>query len=270
MERLQKRLLTKVARASHDHDLVEPGDKILVGMSGGKDSYVMLHLLQRLQARAPFEFELVAVHLDQGQPGFPTDILERWLESQDVPHHIVRKHTYGIVVDKTAPGKAFCSMCSRMRRGILYVTAQELGCTKIALGHHRDDSIETLMLNLLYSGQIKAMPPRLTSDDGRNVVIRPLMYCAEVDIAALAAQIGFPILPCTLCSQQPDLKRAKVKALLDELHADNPNVRGNMFAALSNVQPTHLLDTQLRKLYGLERMVGDDDSLAAIEGSSCA
>lgn len=268
MERLQRRLLRKVARASQKHDLIAPGDRILVGMSGGKDSYVLLHLLQQLARRVPFDLELVAVHLDQGQPGFPTHILEDWLARQPgLDWHIVRRPTYDIVVDKTQPGKAYCSMCSRLRRGILYDTAVELGCTKIALGHHRDDSIETLMLNLLYSGQIKAMPPRLVSDDRRNVVIRPLIACAEADIAALAEALAFPILPCTLCSQQPDLKRAKVKALLDELHADNANVRGNLFAALSNVQPTHLMDDALRERLGLDEVVGDDETLAALEGA---
>ena len=266
MDHLERRLLSKVARASQDFGLIEPGDKIMVGMSGGKDSYVMLHLLQGIQRRVPFSFDLIAVHLDQGQPGFPVDTLEAWLEKQDVPHKIVRKHTYEIVMEKTAPGKAYCSMCSRLRRGILYNTAVELGCTKIALGHHRDDSIETLMLNLLYAGQIKAMPPLLHSDDGRNTVIRPLIYCAEKDIATLAQTVGFPILPCTLCSTQPDLKRAQVKRLLNELDAANPHVRGNVFAALSNVRPTHLLDQQLRELYGDDRMRGVDDTLAALEG----
>jgi tRNA 2-thiocytidine biosynthesis protein TtcA len=266
MERLERRLLSRVARASQDHDLIEPGDRIMVAMSGGKDSFVMLHLLEAIQRRVPFAFELLPVHLDQKQPGFGVDILRGWLEDHGLPFHILEEDTYSIVKEKTPEGKAYCSMCSRLRRGILYNAAVELGCTKIALGHHRDDSIETLMLNLLYSGQIKAMPPRLTSDDGRNVVIRPLMYCAEAEIAQLAAEVGFPIQPCTVCSQQPDLKRARVKALLTELNDENPNVRGNLFAALSNVRPTHLLDRDLRGLYGLDNMVGDDESLAALEG----
>jgi tRNA 2-thiocytidine biosynthesis protein TtcA len=266
MERLEQRLIAKVARASIDFDLLEPDDRVMVAMSGGKDSYVMLHLLRALQRRTPFSFELIAVHLDQGQPGFPVHLLEGWLAGQDVPHHIVREPTYGVVVDKTPAGKAYCSMCSRLRRGILYNTAVKLGCTKIALGHHRDDSIETLMLNLLYGGQLKAMPPRLRSDDGRNTVIRPLIYCAEADIAELASGLAFPILPCTLCSTQPDLKRAKVKQILDTLQDENPHVRSNLFAALSNVRPTHLLDPKLRELYGLERMTGVDETLVALEG----
>jgi tRNA 2-thiocytidine biosynthesis protein TtcA len=266
MERLEQRLLGRLARASIDFQLLEPHDRVMVGMSGGKDSYVLLHLLRTLQQRTPFPFELIAVHLDQGQPGFPVHTLEAWLAAQDVPHHIIREHTYEVVVDKTPAGKAFCTMCSRLRRGILYSTAVRLGCTKIALGHHRDDSIETLMLNLLYGGQVKAMPPRLRSDDGRNTVIRPLIYCAEADIAQLATELNFPILPCTLCSTQPDLKRAKVKALLDELHAENPHVRSNLFAALSNVRPSHLLDPKLRELYGVEQLSGADESLAALEG----
>lgn len=266
MERLERRLMTRVARASRDHDLIEPGDRIMVGMSGGKDSFVMLHLLEGIQRRVPFDFELVAVHLDQKQPGFPVEILRAWLEDHGRPFRIIERDTYSIVKDKTPEGKAYCSMCSRLRRGILYSTAVEMGCTKIALGHHRDDSIETLMLNLFYSGQIKAMPPRLTSDDGRNIVIRPLIYCAEDEIAALASELSFPVQPCTVCSQQPDLKRAKIKSMLTELTADNPNVRGNLFAALSNVRATHLLDRDLRALYGLDRMVGDDEGLLAVEG----
>jgi tRNA 2-thiocytidine biosynthesis protein TtcA len=268
MDRLERRLLTQVAKASDEHRLLEPGDKVMVAMSGGKDSYVMYHLLRQLQRKAPFRFELVAVHLDQGQPGFPTHILEGWMASQDLPWHIIREHTYAIVKDKTAPGKAYCSMCSRLRRGILYTTAVEMGCTKIALGHHRDDSIETLMMNLLYGGQIKAMPPRLVSDDGRNTVIRPLIGCAEAEIAELARSLAFPILPCTLCSEQPDLARARVKRLLDDLDAENPLVRKNLFAALSNVRPSHLLDP---KLLGGAEPTGVDEALAALEGAGgCA
>jgi tRNA 2-thiocytidine biosynthesis protein TtcA len=235
----------------------------MVCMSGGKDSYVLLHLLRAIQARAPFRFELVAVHLDQHQPGFDTGVVRRFLEAQGVEHRIVSEDTYSIVVDKTPAGKAYCSMCSRLRRGILYNTAVELGCTKLALGHHRDDSIETLMLNLLYAGQLKAMPPRLTSDDGRNVVIRPLIHCAEKDVAALAAALGFPVQPCTVCSRQPDLKRARVKALLDQLEGETPNLRANVYAALSNVRPSHLLDPALRAAAG-DASPDEDDAAVAL------
>jgi tRNA 2-thiocytidine biosynthesis protein TtcA len=239
----------------------------MVGMSGGKDSYVMWHLLTEVQRKAPFRFELIAVHLDQGHPGFPLHLLEGWLVNNGVPHRILREHTYAIVREKTPAGKAYCSMCSRLRRGILYNAAVEMGCTKIALGHHRDDAIETLMLNLLYGGQIKAMPPRLVSDDGRNVVIRPLIFCAEAEIAELARQLEFPVVPCSLCSQQPDLKRAAVKALIDRLDAENGQVRRNMFAALSNVRPSHLLDSTLRGAND----VGEDEAIAALEGGgACA
>lgn len=267
MERLERRLLDEVARASKDFGLLEPGDRVAVGMSGGKDSYVLLHLLRRIQERAPFPFSLVAVHLDQGQPGFPTHVLEDWLRASGVEWHIIREPTYPIVKEKTVPGKAYCSMCSRLRRGILYSWCAQNGITKLALGHHRDDSVETLMLNLLYAGQIKAMPARLTSDDGRNTVIRPLMYSAEAEIAELARELRFPILPCTLCSQQPDLKRAKVKALIDDLHAENGHVRQNLFAALSNVRPTHLLDRDLLAAVAPDGPVGHDEHLAALAGT---
>ena len=265
MSRLEARLLRKTALASRDFGLLEPNDRIMVGMSGGKDSYVMLHLLRILAARMPFKVELIPTHLDQGQPGFPTEILTNWMAQQGLEHHVIREHTYEIVKAKTPEGKAYCSMCSRMRRGILYTSAQRLKCTKIALGHHRDDAIETLMLNLLYAGQIKAMPPRLVSDDGRNIVIRPMINCAEADIAQLASEMDFPILPCTLCSSQPDLKRAKIKALITELHEDNPNVRGSMYAALSNVVPSHLMDEKIKGLMREADLRADDDSLTTLE-----
>lgn len=264
LARLEQRLMAKVARASLDHGLVEAGDRIMVCLSGGKDSYVMWHLLERIRTRVPFDFELVGVHLDQHQPGFDSGVVEQWLLDRGAEHRIVREDTYRIVVDKTPQGKAYCSMCSRLRRGILYNAAVELGCNKLALGHHRDDSITTLLMNLLYAGSIKAMPPRLRSDDGRNVVIRPLIYAAEDDIRDLAIGLGFPIQPCTVCSRQPDLKRAKVEQLLTELSADNANVRGNLFAALSNVVPSHLMDPKL----AVDDPRGDDEALAALEGGA--
>lgn len=264
MDVLEQRLLGKVARASRAWDLLAPDDRILVAMSGGKDSYVLFDLLRTLQARVPFRYELVAVHLDQHQPGFDTAVVARHLAGLGVEHHVLSEDTYSVVVENTPAGKAYCSLCSRLRRGILYTAAQRLGCTKIALGHHRDDSIETLLLNLLYAGQIKAMPPRLVSDDGRNVVIRPLIECAEADIAELARRKAFPVQPCTVCSRQPDLKRAKVKGLLDALDAENPTVRANVFAALANVRPSHLLDRTLVR----EGEVADAaEALAAVEGS---
>lgn len=262
MDALERRLLAKVGRASRQFDLLAPDDRVMVAVSGGKDSYGLLHLLRLLRDRAPFRFELLAVHLDQHQPGFDSGLVARHLASTGVPYEVISEDTYRVVVDKTPPGKAYCSMCSRLRRGILYTAAQRLGCTKIALGHHRDDSIETLLLNLLYGGQIKAMPPRLRSDDGRNVVIRPLALCAEAELVELAALRGFPVQPCTVCSRQPDLKRARVKALLDQLDAESPTVRASVFAALGNVRPSHLLDPDLVRADA----TGADEVLAAIEG----
>ncbi len=260
-DRLELRLVRQLGKASKDFDLIAPGDKILVGVSGGKDSYTLLHLLRLTQRRVPFDFEILAVNLDQGQPGFQGQVLVDFFEAHDYPYKMLHADTYSVVTSKIPEGKTYCSLCSRMRRGILYNAAVELGCTKIALGHHRDDVIETLMLNLLYSGQIKAMPPRLKSDDGRNVVIRPLVYCDESEIAEFSRLMAFPILPCDLCGSQDGLQRQAVKGLLNHLSERNPNVKGNLFAALSNVQPSHLLDAKLRALSGLEEWVGTDESV---------
>jgi len=245
MTRLEKRLLNLVGRASKDFDLLQPGDRVMVCLSGGKDSYAMMVLLDGIRRKTPFDFELIAVNLDQVQPGFDQSVIVRWCDERGFPHHMVRQDTYSVVLDKVPEGKTYCSLCSRLRRGILYRTADELGCTKVALGHHRDDVIETLMLNLLYSGQIKAMPARLRSDDGRNVLVRPLAYCAEEDIAAFAEEQGFPILPCDLCGSQEGLYRKKIKRMLAELEADNPKVKSNLFAALAHVRPSHLYDPAL-------------------------
>jgi tRNA 2-thiocytidine biosynthesis protein TtcA len=250
IEKLERRLLSQVARASHDYRLIEPNDRILVAVSGGKDSMTLLYLLREIQHRAPFDFSLLAVNLDQGHPGFPEDVLPRYFEREGHEYRILKEDTYSIVKEKVPAGKAYCSLCSRLRRGILYTAARELSATKIALGHHRDDAIETLLLNLFYSGQIKSMPPRLQADDGYNVVIRPLALCAERDIAAFAAAKEFPIIPCDLCGSQDNLKRQRVKRLLAELEHENPQLRGNLTAALGNVRPSHLFD---RKLWnGLE------------------
>jgi len=245
LRQLGRRLLGQLAQASRDYALVEPGDHVLVAVSGGKDSYTMLDLLRQLQQRAPFDFTLVAVNIDQGHPGYPRHVLEEYLAREGYPAEFVCEDTYSVVKAKVPEGKTYCSLCSRLRRGILYTTAQRLGATKIALGHHRDDFTETLLLNLLYAGQIKAMPPRLVSDDGANVVIRPLCYAAEEDIAEYARLRAYPILPCDLCGSQENLKRQRVKRLISELHAENPNVRGNLFAALGNVRASHLLPPKL-------------------------
>ncbi len=257
--RLETRLIGNVARASAEFRLLEPDDRVLVAVSGGKDSHAMLYLLRTLQRRTPFSFSLIAVNVDQGHPGFPKRRLPDYFEAEGYDYRVVEEDTYSIVKAKIPEGNTYCSLCSRLRRGILYTLAADMGATKIALGHHRDDMIETLMLNLFYSGQIKSMPPRLTSDDGRNVVIRPLAYCSEEDLTAFAAERAFPIVPCDLCGSQDDLKRKQVKRLISDLHAENPNVRGNLFAALGNVRPTHLLDRDLSRVLGLAPSSRPDD-----------
>lgn len=215
----------------------------MVAISGGKDSYTLLHLLERARRRAPVPFEIVAVHLDQGQPGYDGTALEAWLHEQGYEHRIVREHTYRLVTKRIPEGQTYCSMCSRLRRGILYNVAESLDCTKIALGHHRDDAIETLMLNMMFNGSLSAMPAKLESDDGRNTVIRPLLYSSEQDIAAYSGQLEFPIIPCNLCGSQQNLWRQQVKQMLDDIEKRAPKVRQSMLAALKNVHTSHLLGT---------------------------
>ena len=265
MGRLEKRLLNQVAHTCQAHDLLTPGDRVMVGLSGGKDSYALMFLLEKIRRRVPFEFSLVGVNLDQGHPGFPQHVIREWCEAHGFEHQMLQRDTYSVVLEKVPAGKTYCSLCSRLRRGILYDTAVELGATRIALGHHRDDAIETLLLNLFYSGQIKAMPPLLHSDDGRNTVIRPLLACAEEEIAAYAEEQGFPIVPCDLCGTQENLYRQRIKRLLTELEADNRHVKGNLFAALSNVRVTHLMDPSLRA----EAPGALEEALGAIDGGSC-
>jgi len=216
----------------------------MVAISGGKDSYTLLHMLERARKRAPIAFELVAVHLDQGQPGYDGSALEAWLRREGYEHRIVREDTYQLVTKQIPQGQTYCSMCSRLRRGILYNVAESLGCTKIALGHHRDDAIETLMLNLMFNGSLSAMPAKLRSDDGRNTVIRPLLYSSERDIATYAEHLDFPIIPCNLCGSQENLWRQQVKQLLDDIETRAPQVRQSMLAALKNVHASHLLGTR--------------------------
>ena len=260
--RLEKRLMREIGKLNGDFNLIEPGDRIMVCLSGGKDSWVMLHLLRRIKERAQLDIELVAVNLDQMQPGFEQHRISDYLDEHGYTYKMLQRDTYSIVLDKIPAGKTFCSLCSRLRRGILYSAAEELGCNKIALGHHRDDLIETAMLNLLFSGQLKSMPPKLFADDGKNIVIRPLAYSDEGEIAEYAQLVGFPILPCNLCGSQKNMQRQEVKALIGRLHAQNNNVKGNMLAALSYVRVSHLLDKELLALKGHENGgVGDDDTL---------
>ena len=258
--RLEKKLLREIGRCNGDFDLIENGDRILVGISGGKDSYTLLQLLRRVKIKANLDIELVGVNLDQGQPGFEAKRIEDWFRAEGYEYKMIFRDTYSVVLDKIEEGKTYCSLCSRLRRGILYTAAEDLGCNKIALGHHRDDLIETVMLNLLYSGQLKTMPPKLYADDGRNIVIRPLAYSAEEDIAAYAELCEFPILPCNLCGSQDNMQRQNVKEMLARLNAENPKVKGNMLAALKNIRVTHLLDPELMRLKG-ERPTGRDETV---------
>ena len=249
---VRRKLERALGRAVTDFDMIADGDRIMCAVSGGKDSYTMHALLVDLARRAPVRFSIVAVNIDQGHPGYPGHLLRDYMAERGHEFLMVAEDTYSIVTDKIPESKTYCSLCSRLRRGILYRLAQELGCNKIALGHHRDDAVTTLMLNLIFAGQLKAMPPKLISDDGRNVVIRPLIYCAEDDIAAYAAEAAFPIIPCDLCGSQDNLQRKVVSRLLADLDARHPGARQNMLAALGNVRPSHLFDKGLWKQLGLE------------------
>lgn len=244
-EILEKGLRTNAGKAIKDFNMIEEGDLVMVCLSGGADSYTMLETLSHLQKIAPVNFNLVAVNLDQKQPGFPEEVLPTYLKSIGVPFQIVEQDTYSIVTEKIAEGKTTCSLCSRLRRGILYRTAKELGATKIALGHHRDDILHTFMLNMFYGGTIKTMPPKLRADDGENIVIRPLAYCREADIKKYAAAMQFPIIPCNLCGSQPNLQRQAMSELLNQWEKNNPLWVRSMMTAMQHVVPSHMMDRNL-------------------------
>ena len=259
---VERRLARAMSRAITDFEMIADGDRIMVAVSGGKDSYTMLHLLRSLQRRAPVRFELKVINIDQGHPGYPGHVLREYMAREEYDFRMIAEDTYSIVTEKIAVGKTYCSLCSRLRRGILYRLAAELGCNKIALGHHRDDVLQTLLLNLFFAGQLAAMPPKLVADNATVtmegdvtprplVVVRPLVYCAEEDIRAFSDLVAFPILPCDLCGSQDNLQRKIVGRMIDDLETQRPGTKAIMLAALRNVHPSHLLDQGLWKTLGL-------------------
>ncbi|MDN8616776.1 tRNA 2-thiocytidine(32) synthetase TtcA [Variovorax ginsengisoli] len=264
--KLEKRLCREVGRAIVDYNMIEDGDKVMVCVSGGKDSYALLDILLKLRARAPIHFDIVAVNLDQKQPGFPEDVLPGYLKALGVPFHIEEQDTYSIVKRVIPEGKTTCGLCSRLRRGILYRVADELGATKVALGHHRDDMLQTFFLNMFFAAKLKSMPPKLVSDDGKHIVIRPLAYVAEKDLVRWARHRAFPIIPCTLCGSQENLQRKQVGEMLREWERKFPGRIENMFSAMQNIVPSHLLDTQAFDFKGLKATgVADEDGDKAFD-----
>jgi len=266
---LERRLTRAMSRAVMDFQMLADGDRVMVCVSGGKDSYTMLHLLRDLAKRAPIRFEIVVVNVDQGHPGYPADRLRKYMREEAYDFHMIEEDTYSIVTEKIPEGKTYCSLCSRLRRGILYRVAKELRCTKIALGHHRDDILQTLMLNLFFAGQLATMPPKLFAQDG-HVVIRPLAYCSETDVAAFAQEKAFPILPCDLCGSQDNLQRKIVGTMLNDLEEKHPGIKAVMLAATQNVRPSHLLDKGLWSALGLEgarELEGEGDGSKLVAAS---
>lgn len=268
--KLEKRLCRQVGQAIGDFNMIEDGDKVMVCVSGGKDSYALLDILLKLKARAPIHFDIIAVNLDQKQPGFPAQVLPEYLTALGVPFHIETQDTYSIVTRVVEEGKTTCALCSRLRRGILYRVAGELGATKIALGHHRDDILETFLLNLFYGGKLKAMPPKLVSDDGKNVVIRPLAYAHETDLERYAQVRDFPIIPCNLCGSQENLQRQAMKAMINDWDKTKKGWVESMFAAMGKIVPSHLMDAELFNFKGLtsDTVVSEGD--LAFDEEPCA
>ncbi|MDR2450323.1 MAG: tRNA 2-thiocytidine(32) synthetase TtcA [Candidatus Accumulibacter sp.] len=267
LQGLKRRLEGEVGRAIADYGMIESGDTVLVCVSGGKDSHALLSILMALQRRAPVGFRLIAMNLDQKQPGFPADVLPRYLSGLGVEYRIVEQDTYSVVREKIPPGKTTCSLCSRLRRGVIYRTAKELGANKVALGHHRDDIVHTLFLNLLFAGRLKAMPPKFKTDDGAHVVIRPLAYCGEADIARFARAMEFPIIPCSLCGTQGNLQRQKIREMMADWDRRYPGRTESVFTALRNVVPSHLADGMLYDFKGLR--VGEKGGDMDGEESAC-
>ena len=257
--KLRNSLISATGKAIGDYNMIEEGDTELVCMSGGKDSHAMLMILLALQERAPIDFKLIAMNLDQKQPGFPEHILPEYLKRLGVDYRIVEADTYSIVKEKIPEGKTTCSLCSRLRRGVIYTTAKELGANKIALGHHRDDMVETLFLNMFFGAKLKAMPPKLSANNGQLIVIRPLAYCTEKDIAAYARGMEFPIIPCDLCGSQENLQRQKVKDMLHAWEREQPGRINNIFRAMTNVEPSHLADTDLYDFKGMSQALTTDE-----------
>jgi tRNA 2-thiocytidine biosynthesis protein TtcA len=262
-EELEKKLLHYTGKAIADYNMIKQGDRIMVCLSGGKDSYTMLRILKLLKQRAKVEFELLAFTLDQGQPGWDDSGLRGWLAQQQVPFEIISRDTYSIVKEKIPEGQTYCSLCSRMRRGIIYRYAEEHGYNKIALGHHRDDLIRTLLMSILYNGEIRSMPPKLLSDNKKNMIIRPLSYCQEADIAEFAKLMEFPIIPCNLCGSQQNLMRVKVRKLIDQLASENPKVPSNILHALQTIKPSQLMD---KKFWDFKQLEDEQISGDAVPG----
>ena len=272
INKLSKRLHRQVGQAIGDFNMIEAGDKVMVCLSGGKDSYALLDILIELRRRAPVSFELVAVNLDQKQPGFPEHVLPEYLKSRDIPFHIEGQDTYSIVKRLVPEGQTMCSLCSRLRRGILYRVAGELGATKIALGHHRDDMLQTLFMNMFFGSRLKGMPPKLVSDDGKNIVIRPLAYVAETDLERWAAHRQFPIIPCSLCGNQENLQRVQMKKMLREWERQFPGRLDNIFTAMGNIVPSHMMDKKLYPFTTLKTtgVVNPEGDRAFDEDEDCA